>query len=240
MKVRETINQTYLFNSGELVYFGSEHLPFGVLAVLMLTLFNILPMVLLFLYPCGWFLKCLSYCGINSHALHAFMDAFQSCYRHRPRDCRYFAAVYLLFRFLNILSSVFFIHEASIAVSSFIFIVMTMSLVIIAPYREEANNKIDTFFILLLLLCFPLSYLDSFPRSYFRQYKRFFKIILIIVSVTPVIYGLTLFLRKVLPRKMQVTIKGYLSNCMRCAAEQDMGDDVHLYRFETEYSPLLP
>ena len=46
-----TLNQTYLFHAGDLV--GSEHLPFGILAVFMLTVFNILPMVLLFLYPCA-------------------------------------------------------------------------------------------------------------------------------------------------------------------------------------------
>ena len=111
-----TLNQTYLFNAGDLVYFGSEHLPFGILAVFMLTVFNILPMVLLFLYPCGWFRKCLSFCGASNHVLHTFIEAFQGCYRHQPRDCRYYAALYLLLRILNNLSSVVFIHKPSSAV----------------------------------------------------------------------------------------------------------------------------
>ena len=141
------------------MYFGSEHLPFGILAVFMLTVFNILPMVLLFLYPCGWFRKCLSFCGASNHVLHTFIEAFQGCYRHQPRDCRYYAALYLFLRILNNLSSVVFIHKPSSAVSSFLFVLVAMTLVLIPPYRKDAHNKIDTcqpsFFLLFLLSFLP-------------------------------------------------------------------------------------
>ena len=140
-----TLNQTYLFNAGDLVYFGSEHLPFGILAVFMLTVFNILPMVLLFLYPCGWFRKCLSCCGASNHVLHTFMEAFQGCYRHQSRDCRYFAGLYLLLQILNNLSSVVFIHTPSIAVSCFLFILVILSLVLIAPQKRCSQQNRHTF-----------------------------------------------------------------------------------------------
>ena len=72
-----------------------EHLPYGILARVMLSVFNILPTLLLLLYPCGCFQKCLTCCGIKSVTLHTFMDALQGCYRYQPRDCRYFAGIYL-------------------------------------------------------------------------------------------------------------------------------------------------
>ena len=237
-----TLNQTYLFNAGDLVYFGSEHLPFGILAVFMLTVFNILPMMLLFLYPCGWFRKCLSCCGASNHVLHTFMDAFQGCYRHRPQDCRYFAALYLLLRILNNIGFVTLIHKPSIAVCSFLFILVATSLVLIAPYREDAHNKIDTLFFLACGSSFPLVYLGSFPWLDGRKYHQTFKIFLAMIAITPVLYGSTLFLRKILPRKFLSTLKKYsniLSTCRRNSVDQDAEDQKLPYRLETEYSPLL-
>ena len=237
-----TLNQTYLFNAGDLVYFGSEHLPFGLLAVFMLTVFNILPMVLLFLYPCGWFRKCLSFCGASNHVLHTFMEAFQGCYRHQPRDCRYFAALYLLLRILNTLSSVVFIHTPSVAVSCFLFILVILSLVLIAPYRKDTHNKIDVLFFLAGISAFPLDYLDSFQLPYRNHFHRVFKVFLILVALIPVLYSIILFLLKVLPRKFQVALKKYCSipiTCRRRSVEQVVEDQGYPYRFETENTPIL-
>ena len=234
-----TLNQTYLFNAGDLVYFGSEHLPFGILAVFMLTVFNILPMVLLFLYPCGWFRKCLSFCGASNHVLHTFMEAFQGCYRHQPRDCRYFAALYLLLRILNNLSSVVFIHTPSLAVSCFLFIPVILSLVLIAPYRRGAHNKIDILFFLGAISAFPLDYLGSFLWPYSNHViHHVFKIFLILVALIPVLYGIILFLRKVLPRKFQVALKRYCSIPTTCR-RRSVEDQGYPYRFETENTPIL-
>ncbi len=36
--------------------------------------------------------------GLNSLALHVFMDAFQGCYRLEPYDMRYFSAYYIFLR----------------------------------------------------------------------------------------------------------------------------------------------
>ena len=78
----EVINATYLASDAGLVYFGSEHLPYGILAIVMMSVFNILPTLLLLLYPCGCFQKCLTCCGIRSVTLHIFMDTLQGCYRY--------------------------------------------------------------------------------------------------------------------------------------------------------------
>ena len=238
-----TLNQTYLFYAGDLVYFGSEHLPFGILAVFMLTVFNILPMVLLFLYPCGWFRKCLSCCGANNHVLHTFMEAFQGCYRHQPRDCRYFTAMYLLLRILSNLSSVFFTSRPNFALNSFLFTFVILSLVLLTPYRKDVHNKLDTFFFLGLLSAFSLDYLQSFIWSYSDYCQDVFRLFLCLVGLTPVLYGITLFLCKVLPRKFQVNLKRYsnmLITCRRRSLEQDVEDQEYPHRFETENTLLLP
>ena len=70
----------------------------------MLTVFAILPTLLMLLYPTRTFQKCLNCCGLRCLPLHIFMDAFQGCYKNGTdgtRDYRYFAGLYLLFRFLT-------------------------------------------------------------------------------------------------------------------------------------------
>ena len=80
-------------------YFGIAHLPHVVLA-LCFGFLATLPLLLLALYPCGCFQRCLNCCGGRCQPLHVFMDAFQGCYRTHPRDMRYFSALYLLLRVL--------------------------------------------------------------------------------------------------------------------------------------------
>ena len=53
-------NQRYLFSTGTIEYFGTKHLPYGILALMMILVFNILPVLLLMLYPYTTFRKCLS------------------------------------------------------------------------------------------------------------------------------------------------------------------------------------
>ena len=44
-----------LYFDATFVYFGRDHLPYAILALVMLLVFVILPMLLLFLYPFRWF-----------------------------------------------------------------------------------------------------------------------------------------------------------------------------------------
>ena len=95
------LNKPYLFFDATVEYFGKEHLPYGITAVMVLLVFIICPLLLLRLYPCRYFQKCLNHCRLQCHILQTFMDAFQGCYKdgtNGTRDCRYFAGVYLVVR----------------------------------------------------------------------------------------------------------------------------------------------
>ena len=83
-------------------YFGPTHLPYALLAIAISSIFVVFPLILLAVYPCRCFHKCLNCCGLRSQALHIFMDAFQGSYRTEPRDLRYVSAFYLLVRILII------------------------------------------------------------------------------------------------------------------------------------------
>lgn len=95
---------TALTMDASITYLSATHTPYVALAFFMLLVFNILPLLLLLLYPTKCFqlmLGCIP--GINWHPLHAFMDIFQGCYKNGTngtRDCRYFAGFNLLIRMI--------------------------------------------------------------------------------------------------------------------------------------------
>ena len=97
----DPIPKKYLYYDGSYEYFGKDHIPYALLALFMVFVFNIFPLVLLCLYPCRCFQRCLNYCNLRCLTLHIFMDTFNGCYKLKPRDCRYFAALYLLLRIVN-------------------------------------------------------------------------------------------------------------------------------------------
>ena len=71
----------YLYYDASYKFFGKEHLPYGILALVLFTCFNIFPLLLLVLYPMKWFQKCLNHLKLSRITLHTFVDSFAGCYK---------------------------------------------------------------------------------------------------------------------------------------------------------------
>ena len=84
-------------------YFGAQHTPFAVFAILIITTL-ILAIVLLVLYPTKLFQKLIGHCHCRAiHGVHAFVDTYQGClkdYTSGTRDYRSVSAAYLAMRFV--------------------------------------------------------------------------------------------------------------------------------------------
>ena len=157
-------------------YFGTEHLPFALLAILVLAIFTVLPVLILLLYPTRVFQRCLGCCNTRWQlALRTFVDAFQGCYKDGTTgtpDCRFFSGLYLLFRIMANVNSILWDQ------SYYMEILMdthlgTWSLLfaLFRPYKKNWLNIFDS--IVFALLCF-----EHIVQSYsFR------------VDVAPVVYS---------------------------------------------------
>ena len=63
-------------------------------------------MVLLLFYHLKIFRQCLTWCKLDRPGLHALVDAYQGCFENSATDGkerRYFAGLYLLFRFVYLI-----------------------------------------------------------------------------------------------------------------------------------------
>ena len=145
---------TVLYYDGSITYFGMEHLPYALTAIIVLVVFTFLPILLLFLYPCKCFQTFLNQAHCRSQALHAFIEAFQGCFKDGTdggRDCRYFAALYLLIRVLAYLSLGLLMISTVIPLTV-LFVTLIMLISTFRPYKSSFNNVIDIFFNLQILI----------------------------------------------------------------------------------------
>ena len=141
-------DRRYLYYDANVELFSKEHLPYAILASVVLLVLVLLPLVLLCLYPCCCFQRLLNRCGLNCQALRIFMDSFQGCYKIAPYDCRYFAGFYLLLRIVVIVLvswtlSVLFITGFAVACT-----LGAVFIVIIRPYKQSYSNTIDAVLLL--------------------------------------------------------------------------------------------
>lgn len=197
----------YVFFKGDTPYLGREHLPFFVLAIVMITMCNILPMLLLLLYPS--FLQS----RVNYRSLTTFMDIFQGSYRTHPKDMRFFSAVPFIFR-IGVLTQVLFIQNPFIsAFYGFSFILLASLLIVCKPYKWSCLNYWEIFLCLdVTLLCF--SFFTSHNVVYLIKpllgWSRNITIVFSNVLVAPIVfYGLGLLIYVMLPWKL-------ISRCFQC------------------------
>jgi hypothetical protein len=205
----------YVYYNGSLEYLGRDHLPYAVLAIFMFTTFNLMPLLLLCLYPCRCFQSCLNCCRLNSQVLRTFMDAFQGCYKFEPYDCRYWAAFYL---FLRIVLLVIFALTQSgyFALATGILLVPTASLLsVVRPYRENIYNVIDSVMLLSLIqLCF--STVGFSLTTFDRRYEAFVTIMFGIGALSPPVYIVLLLIKTITPNNQLATTKRCVLRLILC------------------------
>ena len=199
--VAQNTTQFTLYNAS-VPYLGEEHKPYFILAVLVLIVFNILPMVLFFVYPIKIFQKLLGcFPRVRWDYLHIFMDYFQGCFKNGTNntlDYRCFAGVYLLIRFLN-LTSGFIRNTLHVKVVNFLSLLMaTILFGTFRPYKIDFYNRSAT-------LCFALLSIGHFRymSGLFMTHSLPFTVLgAFVCAFLILIFYLYIFMRKCFPQKL--------------------------------------
>ena len=207
----ETINETYLYYDATIQYFSRQHLPYAALAIMVLILFNLLPIVLLCLYPCQCFQKLLNCCRLRCTALHTFMDTFQGCYRNRTDstyDCRWFSAVYLIIRIAFHLvvavtqdMKLFFLFAAAV-------LAFTVLLIgVVQPYKSPVYNRLDMVLIQVVAMGYLFIPLYIIAKTEHHEFTTPTAIIATTFGILPLVYIIAismhwLVIRKTVPQRL--------------------------------------
>ena len=181
-----------LYISPSVKYFGHEHLPYAVLAIVMLSIFVLLPTLILFLYPFQLFQKFLSLFPLNWHFLHVFVDSFQGCYKDGTQpgtfDCRWLSTSAILTRVtLMVIGGISQSKLTYTYIATFL-IIWLIILINIQPFKVRAvryPSTDTTFCVLLSLICIVILGLGVETKNSLSE------LILLLLSVSvPIIYML--------------------------------------------------
>ena len=140
-------NRTVWLYDGSVDYFSPEHMPYAILAIVMLLISVIPPPLLLVLYPMGCFQKFLYRCKLQNHLLMSLMDSFQGCYKDRmdsPIDCRFCAGIYFAMR-IPIFGLYAFVPKYTLIFLGLHLISAGSGLLIIflRPYKLDVYNRLN-------------------------------------------------------------------------------------------------
>ena len=149
------LTYTYnVLNAPAVAYFSWEYLPFAGTAVLVVVLLNLLPMVLLFVYPLRCFQQLLNKLKLNSNSLRTFIEVFQGSFKNgtnNTRDYRSFSGLLLLLEFIvcgvfGLARTNYYYPTASICILIYICTVASLQ-----PYRHASDNYITVLVMAALL-----------------------------------------------------------------------------------------
>ena len=148
----------YLFYDASYKYFGSRHLPYGIIAILNGLVFVVIPILLLLLYPMR---KSQRLWG-NWTTLRFFVESFQGYYQdgitEGKFDLRYFSATFLLARILFFIvyavapNSVFFPLMAAAAA------ILVLVLATSKPYKKKYSsyNTVEIVLLIIFMVWFSI------------------------------------------------------------------------------------
>ena len=144
-------------------YFSAEHLPYAILAIVVLLFCNVLPLLLLFLSPMRSFQRCLRSCCCSFRCVHfvnTFLEVFQGHFKDRVshhRDYRFVAGLQFLLRLLVlVIYSIIHLPELISLISAVIFLLWTVVGLMLKPYKRELHNVLEailsTYYVIANLL----------------------------------------------------------------------------------------
>ena len=221
----------YLYYDANVRYFHGHHLPYALLALTVLTVFILLPLTLLTLYPCRLFQKCLMKCKLHNTTLISFVHTFQQYYkdgRNGTMDCRWFAGFYFVVRICMFLSYGLTLSELTYCLLITLFMSMAILLLIAEPYKREYAffNILD--FLVMLWQAIVITSIVFYNASTLK-YKAFLKsstIFLGIVSFMPSLCFVILLINWIYRRSKLSTHHGIVCPCHQNTSEDVLPDRV--------------
>lgn len=167
--------------------FDSDYAGISLMAILIISVFSVLPIALLLLYPTRLFQKFLRRFTCRAkHAIHLFVDTYQGCLKDGSdgtRDYRSVSALYLILRFALLSLYIRDIRTvrsgATLIIFGLVFIVFGVFLAILKPYKVDFHNYTE------FAIFFLLGIVAIFIYVWFIFLENGYAVVTIIASILP-------------------------------------------------------
>ena len=184
---------TKAFTDPMITYFGWEHLPYALTAVVLTFVLIVIPLLLLFLYPLRSFQTFLNNRQWQCTTLHIFADSFQGCYKdgtNGTRDYRWFAGLHLILRFiLVVFYDVAYYYRMTINLMTTTFYMVLLA--VCQPYKKYLHFKLDMLLLFGLVFWSVSLVRDIGPSDFGFKYHLS---VLVLATAIPFLYFIGLLL----------------------------------------------
>ena len=233
-----TIKQRYLSIDGTVEFFGSQHWPYALLALFMCSVFNILPLVLLCLYPCRCFHRCLNRFKLHSQTVHTFIEVFQGCFKTHPRDYRHFAVFYILLRIVNVFISSFAPGSLYLVLAATVMLFNTIAVAVVKPYKSSMANAIDIFLFSAAAIGFysQPAWQYIFLTSW-KVYETVLDILLCILFTCHFLFGVGILILPFQPKKLKTFCLSIFERITQPKAETSPSEESWLLPDQVQCNP---
>ena len=213
-------SKTYLYLAGDVEYFGSEHLPFAIIALVVLSMFVILPTIFLFLYPCRCFQQLLNRLHCNFHVLRVFMDVFLGPYKDgtdNSRDLRYFAGAFFIARILFVVLFGYLDSFLSVTLLGLVFSTLLLMMAIFQPQKSKFHYNVDCVFLFFLAAICLIAIGGDFD-TYHKTPNVITVCVSTIIGVSLLMFILGLIVHRILLRRidLQDILRKVAEICAQC------------------------
>ena len=178
-------------------YFGPKHLPYAVMAIVVLFIFIILPILLLTLYPFRAVQKCLNLLpGRSQLFVNTFVDSFQGCYKNGTepgtRDYRYLSALHFIIRLIMIVIYIRTLNTMFAPFATIVLVLAATCIIITDPFKRNFQYTCYNWLMhILFLACFFICF-TSLDIIQFSDAHQTYSIIPIaisaVASLLPLLY----------------------------------------------------
>ena len=197
----------YMYFDASISIFDKKHVVFLIMGLILFFGFNILPIILLCLYPTKCGRRCLRR-GIGGITLQTFSDIFQGYYKDGTNgepDRRFFPVVYLVTRMVLYAIYCATLTGYTLPVMATYLMATAVLVVVLQPYKDQfaKYNNIDVAMILLLAM-FYLS-LQAIELAHQKQLTHWYVISAVVIaavlSLLPLLYAAFLLVRWILQHR---------------------------------------
>ena len=156
-----TPNQTNtslrLYYDSTVVYFSSEHVWYALTALIIMSIFVIIPVLLVLLYPLSIYQKFLSLFPLRWQlSLHAFFDSFQGCYKDGTepgtRDCRWFGPMLYSIRIIFLVVYTFTLDAVFFPFGSICLTIFAIVTIYIDPFKPHLQHMATSMMVFILFI----------------------------------------------------------------------------------------
>ena len=196
-----------LYYDGTVDYFGTEHLPYAIIAIVFTLLFAIIPILLVFVYPSRCFQYLMNRHHWHSHILQTFMDSINGCYKDGTepgtKDCRWFAGIDLSSRIVLFLVFSFTLGSLYFPLAVLVILLIIIMVSNIKPHKTALAKytKIDVTFYSLLGLYYTAICACEIASIKARFFTKGCYVVAILISIVPLIYSLCLCLHWIFTKR---------------------------------------